>query len=69
MDGTAPLVIPMSWSSSPAAFVAVVNGYMLAVAAPAAVAHSSQLLGFVAAAALFGAVGFFVVRRSPCQPG
>ena len=42
---------------------------MLAVVAPAAVAHSSQLLGFVAAAALFGAVGFSVVRRSLCQPG
>ena len=48
-----------------AVFTALVNGYMLAVTAPAAVAHSSQLLGFAAAAALFGAVGFSVVRHHP----
>ena len=57
----------------PANLVPVLNAFLLASFTPVAVRHDSHLIGFFAAAALFGTVGFsavpyglsWQVRRSP----
>ena len=45
----------------PADLVPVLNAFLLAAFAPVAVRYDSHLIGFFAAAALFGTVGFSVV--------
>ena len=56
-------VVIIRWNPAAicAAFATVLNGFLLAVLVPVAAARASQLLGTLAAAALFGAVGFSVV--------
>lgn len=60
------LHVPSRDGRAPAGLATLLHAFLAVALAPVALRHDSQLIGFLAAGALFGAVGFSVIPSGLC---